>query len=71
MLFRSGDKLYFTSERKGGLDNQEEGDKNNWGQDIYFVNKKGTGWDSPILLPEPINSYDNDEIGRASCRERV
>jgi outer membrane protein OmpA-like peptidoglycan-associated protein len=55
----TGDRLYFTSERKGGFDDKQE-DENDWGEDIYFIENKGGQWGSPKLLPEPINSYNND-----------
>ncbi|MBL4710259.1 MAG: PD40 domain-containing protein [Flavobacteriales bacterium] len=56
----TGDRLYFTSERKGGFDDFDKDEENDWGEDIYFTNKEGSNWGKPILLPEPINSYDND-----------
>lgn len=55
-----GTRLYFTSSRKGGMDQVDEDDVNDWGEDLYFTEKSGNSWGQPILLPEPINSYDND-----------
>lgn len=56
----TGDRLYFTSERKGGFDSEDKDEENDWGEDIYYTNKEGNTWGKPILLPEPINSYSND-----------
>ena len=55
-----GTKLYFTSSRKGGMDELDEEEEYDWGEDLYFIEKSGNKWGSPILLPEPINSFDND-----------
>lgn len=43
-------KLYFSSSRKGGQG----------GMDIYFSTLKFGQWDTPVLLPEPINSSSDD-----------
>ncbi|MCB0801844.1 MAG: PD40 domain-containing protein [Flavobacteriales bacterium] len=56
----TGTRLYFTSNRKGGLDKVDEDEENDWGEDLYFVEKVNGQWSVPKLLPEPINSYDND-----------
>ena len=56
-----GNKLYFTSVRKGGFDFQDAGSgPNDWGEDIYFANLVGEDWSEPKLLPAPINSKGND-----------
>jgi outer membrane protein OmpA-like peptidoglycan-associated protein len=55
----TGTKLYFTSRRHGGvaeeLSTDKEGD-----EDLYFIEKSTTGWSAPKLLPEPINSKNNE-----------
>lgn len=56
----TGSKLYFTSSRKGGMDSKDEDEENDWGEDLYYIEKIEDGWGAPVLLPEPINSYDND-----------
>lgn len=56
----TGDRLYFTSSRKGGLDNKDEEEENDWGEDLYYIEKTSNGWSQAILLPEPINTYNND-----------
>lgn len=56
----TGTRLYFTSSRKGGMDNIDDDEENDWGEDLYYMEKEAQGWGSPTLLPEPINSYDND-----------
>ena len=56
----TGTKLYFTSSRKGGMDNKDEDEENDWGEDLYFVELKNGAWGVPVMLPKPINSYDND-----------
>ncbi len=48
-MHRSG-KLYFTSDRPGGYG----------GMDVYFTTLTRGTWDTPILLPEPINSTYDD-----------
>jgi outer membrane protein OmpA-like peptidoglycan-associated protein len=54
-----GTKLYFTSQRLGGISeesaNAKEGD-----EDIYFIEKINDVWGTPQLLAEPINSSDNE-----------
>lgn len=56
----TGNKMYFTSSRKGGMDDLDEDEEMDWGEDLYYVEKEGNAWGKPVLLPEPINSYDND-----------
>ncbi len=56
----TGTRLYFTSSRKGGLDNLDDDEENDWGEDLYYTENRGGAWIKPTLLPEPINSYDND-----------
>lgn len=55
----TGAKLYFTSNRKGGVSfdaaNKEQGD-----EDLYYIEKVNGEWTAPKLLPEPINTADND-----------
>lgn len=55
----TGDRLYFTSERKGGMDTKQS-EENDWGEDMYYMENTNGVWGNPILLPEPINSYEND-----------
>jgi hypothetical protein len=43
-------KLYFTSNRPGGIGNL----------DIYFTSLSYGLWDDPVLLPEPVNSPEDD-----------
>ena len=54
----TGKLIYFTSTRKGGLDSGDGSD--GWGEDLWKIEKTEDGWSDPILLPEPINSYEND-----------
>ncbi len=54
----TGRTIYFTSDRKGGLDTEDE--DGCWGEDLWMIEKKDSGWSKPRLLPQPINSYDND-----------
>lgn len=54
----SGNRMYFTSERKGGFDNFEE--ENDYGQDLYYTEYSASGWGKPQLLPAPINTNGND-----------
>ncbi len=55
----TGTKLYFTSKRLGGskeeISTDKEGD-----EDVYFIEKTGTEWSAPKLLPEPLNSKSNE-----------
>jgi hypothetical protein len=46
----SSGKLYFASGRPGGLG----------GLDVYFTFLNSGTWESPVLLPEPINSGSDD-----------
>jgi|688.fasta_scaffold47823_3 outer membrane protein OmpA-like peptidoglycan-associated protein len=46
----SNGMLYFSSSRSGGLG----------GLDIYSCTKNGSGFSSPIAMPEPVNSEKND-----------
>ena len=43
-------KLYFTSDRPGGFGNL----------DVYYTALYNGSWDTPVLLPEPINSTADD-----------
>jgi PKD repeat protein len=43
-------KLYFTSDRPGGFGKL----------DVYYTSLSNGLWDSPVLLPEPINSTGDD-----------
>ena len=56
----TGRRLYFTSSRKGGFDKLDDDEENDWGEDLYFVEKSGGSWGQPTLLPEPINTFEND-----------
>lgn len=46
----SSGRLYFTSNRTGGLGNL----------DVYYTRLSSEGWEVPVLLPEPINSKYDD-----------
>lgn len=48
--YHSSGRLYFTSNRSGGIGNL----------DVYFTSMVGGKWDEPVLLPEPINSSSDD-----------
>ncbi len=57
----TGTRLYFTSVRKGGFDNQKDTINGmNWGEDIYFSTLMDSSWSAPQLLPEPLNSMGDD-----------
>ena len=56
----TGRVIYFTSDRKGGLDIEDGDDEDGWGEDLWRIEKKGQGWSKPSLLPQPINSYSHD-----------
>ncbi len=58
-----GNRLYFTSNRKGGFDHMKDPSRvNDFGQDIYYSFDVYEGWSTPKLMPEPINSM-NDDFG--------
>lgn len=60
-----GTRLYFTSVRQGGFDNVQDSSRNNhYGEDIYVSNLENNAWSEPRMLPEPINSI-NDDFGSA------
>ena len=48
--FHSTGKLYFTSNRPGGIGKL----------DVYFTSLNYGEWETPFLLPEPINSISDD-----------
>lgn len=56
----TGNRLYFTSSRKGGFDDIDEDEENDWGEDLYYIEKVNGSWGKPVLLPKPINSFHND-----------
>ena len=57
----TGNRFYITSMREGGLGAFEPNSrKNNYGEDIYYSYKTYEGWSTPKLMPEPINSTDDD-----------
>ena len=61
----TGTKLFFTSVRKGGFDNQLDPSRpNDWGEDVYFSEMEEGQWKNPELLPPPLNSKEN-EFGSA------
>jgi Tol biopolymer transport system component len=55
----TGKKLYFTSQRTGGID-EEASDAKEGDEDIYFIELANGNWGAPQLLPEPINSGSNE-----------
>ena len=55
----TGTKLYFTSRRLGGI-RAEEATAKEGDEDVYFIEKKSGRWSDPQLLPEPINSGNNE-----------
>lgn len=55
----TGTKLYFTSKRLGGS-KEESSDEKEGDEDVYFIEKTGTEWSAPKLLPEPLNSNSNE-----------
>ena len=55
----TGKKLYFTSQRKSRF-SQEEDEEGQWGEDLYISNLNGNEIGEAQLLPEPINSINND-----------
>lgn len=56
----TGKILYFTSTRKGGIDQETDADKEG-DEDIYKIEMGPDGkWSAPILLPQPINSGNNE-----------
>lgn len=60
-----GTRLYFTSVRPGGFDNVQDSSRtNHYGEDIYVSNLVNDSWSRPKMLPEPINSM-NDDFGSA------
>lgn len=59
MLDPTGRKLYFTSDRKGGI-SQEQSDDSDFDEDLFFIEKINNQWTAPMLMPEPINSTNND-----------
>lgn len=59
MLDPTGRKLYFTSDRKGGISN-ELADDVDFDEDLFFIEKKDGMWSVPQLMPEPINTTSND-----------
>lgn len=60
-----GTRLYFTSVRPGGFDNVQDSSRtNHYGEDIYVSNIVNDSWSKPMMLPEPINSI-NDDFGSA------
>jgi PKD repeat protein len=46
----SSGRLYFTSDRPGGIGSL----------DVYYTTLSHGTWDTPVLLPEPINSTSDD-----------
>lgn len=55
-----GNKLYFTSTRKSKFSQEDGSADHDWGEDVYVVERDGDGWGIPQLLPEPINSSNNE-----------
>lgn len=55
----TGKKLYFSSKRLGGITKEDPGAKEG-DDDLYFTTRSGDSWTTPQLLPEPINSPNNE-----------
>jgi len=60
MINPTGRILYYTSDKQGGFDNPDRERFEDYGDDIYYVEKTASGWGPSQLLPQPINSYEND-----------
>ncbi|MFY0626546.1 MAG: PD40 domain-containing protein [Reichenbachiella sp.] len=59
----TGKRFYFTSTREGGFDHVKDPSRpTDFGQDIYYSYEVYEGWSTPKLMPEPINSM-NDDFG--------
>ncbi len=56
----TGSRLYFTSVRKGGFESPDPANPLWFGEDLYYVEQQADAWSKPVLLPEPINSFNND-----------
>ena len=54
-------EMYFTSSRAGGLTDKIDERTGEAFSDVYFtkINKKGE-WSRPVVMPEPINTEDNE-----------
>ena len=54
-------EMYFTSSRSGGLTDKIDERTGETFSDVYFtkINKKGK-WSAPVVVPEPINTEDNE-----------
>ena len=59
LLDPTGTKMYFTSKRLGGMSKDEAGKKEG-DEDAYVTEKSGDTWGAPKLLPEPINTPQNE-----------
>jgi len=57
----TGTKLYFTSRRVGGISKEESGAEQG-DEDVYWIEKIDNAWSEPSLMPEPINSSENEGI---------
>jgi len=55
----TGRTLYFTSQRKSRFSGSQD-DEGQWGEDLYIASLNGNEIGEPELLPEPINSGNND-----------
>lgn len=61
-----GDKLYFISRRKSRYNNDFGDADQGWGEDLYQARKVNGVWQASELLPEPINSVQNDGVATFS-----
>lgn len=55
----TGTRLYFSSKRYGGI-KPETGTEKEGDDDLYYIEKINGKWGEPVLLPEPINSPQNE-----------
>ncbi len=51
-LTPNGDRLYFSSDMPGGIG----------GMDLYYCNRKDTGWEKPVNLGNVINTIKNESF---------
>ncbi len=59
IIFANGNKMYFTSRRKGSYPDIKD-PNNEYFEDIYYTEKVNGTWQEPLNLGDPINSKTHD-----------
>lgn len=70
ILFANGNKLYFTSRRKGSFPKFKD-PNNEYFEDVYYCEKVNNEWQNPVNIGRPINTETHDAMVTISADENL